>query len=309
MTATVSKPKAKKVPEREDAPSAEVKRTVVDIDAMKYAEKKLNEEHFELLKKVGTLQTEVADLEKASESLKSAVEEGREEIKKVNAEKLAASKQKQASLADLDKKIAEQSNRLKADLSDAEKAMDTARKEEMKSMEMIKDIEKSIKDLEVSRNKAKASEKKLKDELKVCSSRSAELKTAEAAIAKRETAVLAAESNAANEAAKLEKRERSLKDKEDAVRIMTKEADEKLASVNNQLKALSGYKDKVMKEHDRAHQFYTLINEARRDITATSYTEEDKVYVHLSEEQAKKVDKVAGDYLELLESVYKKKDS
>lgn len=285
-----------------DSPKA---KAPVDVAAHEYASKKLKEEHLALVKSVDSLGRENDVLHESNESLKKSVSEGKAEVKKVDDAKRAAKKEHSVAIADGEKKVADQRGLLKAEKEAYDQDISAAKKEEKKAYDKVKDIEKSVMDVQATRGKVKKIEKKLKEDGKDCARRSAALKVAEGEIAKRETAVLSVESSAANAARKVVSRELGVTMREEALRESIKAHAEKESSLNTQIKGLEGYREKVMKEHKRADTYCQLIDEAKRIITSVSYTEEDTPYKHLDPEQAKKVDQVVGDYIELLESIYK----
>lgn len=285
------------------------KKKEIDMDAMAYAQKKLDEEYLEMVKRKKILQTELDKLEGDTDKLRTAFEAASADVKQVNEDKKKAMKGKLDTLADVEKKISDQSNTLKSDKDAGDKAVTKARQEEKKAYEKVKDIEKTLTDVAATRLKVKTADKKLKVELRDSQGRSAELKIAEDIVNKRETKVTTNETDAINALAKVKVREDVVKEREDAVKVMAKEVSENVTSVNTQLKGLEGFKAKVQKEIERAKSYYTLIDEARREITKECYTEDDIAYVNLSTEQAKKVDTVASEYLKVLEAAYKKKDS
>jgi chromosome segregation ATPase len=285
------------------------KKKVVDIDAMKYAQDQLDKEYLALAKRKGILLTEVDKLEADRVSLLKAVQEVRSDVQKVNDAKKAAVKSKEVDLEVITKKVSDQSNELKAAKKTADEELNKAQKEEKKAYEKVVDIDKTLSDLQSTRTKVRKESAKLKTEIKSVADRSKDLKIAETNMKKCEVAVLSAETTAANNTIKLEKRDRAVTAREEAVKILAKETEEKLSSVNTRLKGIDGAVEKAQKEIDRAHRYYTLIDEAKREILTASYTEDDIAYKNLSVDQAEKVDHIVGSYLEKLASVYEKKDS
>jgi uncharacterized protein (DUF3084 family) len=281
----------------------------VDIAVHEFAARELNERHLKLTKGVDALQKENDKLSSDSDALQKAVAEGRADVKKVDDAKKAAKKSKEATLADLDQKVAAQRGTLKAEATEANAKLKVAAQEEKKAYEKVKDIEKTLVDVAATRASVKKADSKLKGELKASSEKAKELKLKETAVGKREVAVVTSENTAVNASVALEKREKKVAEREAAVKAKEKEVKENEASLNTRLKGIDGAREKAEKEFKRANTYYNLIDEARRDILTESYTEDDTSYKHLSKDQAGKVDRVVGDYLEMLSSVYEKKDS